>query len=257
MFDVRYRLASSQGWLPKMAQIALLLVIVRLTDSTAQALDLPGLPPVMTSGHADLAVSFSPLTSKILVRAGAVVDGVAVGTDTYYNPDELLFLTGATRLAPLDNSLSFTGALAGDSVWVFPETDTSGVPFVGISNQSLSAADWVGDLTWRVTAIDKPSNSEFSIWIDGVSGPQVIVSTLDGLPDQFQLPAGGHQHFNFGLSKAGYYGVTFEVSGTHVNTGFQSASGYYMFGTVPEPGTLCLASLAVSLVIISRRGWRR
>jgi len=257
MCDDQWRFVSRRGWLPRTAQIALLLVTVRFMDSNAQALTLPGLPPAMTSGHADLTVSFSPLTSKILVYSGAVVDGVTVVANTYYNPDELLFLTGTTRLAPIDNSLSFTGALAGGSIWVFPETATPGVPFVGISTPSLSASDWVGDLTWRVTAIDKPSNSEFSIWLDGASGPQVLVSTLDGLPDQFQLPAGGHQHFNFGLSKMGYYGVTFEVSGTHVNSGFQSASGYYLFGTVPEPGTLSLACLAMGLVVISRRKWRR
>ena len=209
---------------------------------------------VMTDGHADMGVAFSPFEMEAHVHGGSVVDGATLPADQEFEPDEVVFLVAHARVAPLDNSLNFTGAAAGASFWTLPESFTAGVPFLGISSEHLNPAEWVGDLTWTVTAVTRPAGSEFSMWVDGLAGPEVAVSTLAGLPGQFVLPVGSHNHFNYGFSLPGLYAVSFEVSGTHLIDGPQTAQGTFYFRAVPEPGTLSLAALAgVCVALRSRR----
>jgi surface-anchored protein len=209
---------------------------------------------IITDGHADIGVAYPPLEMEAHVHAGATVDGVVLGADQEFEPDELIFQVAHINAAPLDNSLQFTGAAPGAALWVLPESFIPGVPFVGISSEHLNPLDWVGDLTWKINTYTAPPGGDFSLWTDGLLGPNVAVSTLDGLPDQFQLPVGSHNHFNFGFSQMGLYTVTFQVSGVHLIDGPQTVIATYQFAAVPEPGTLALFAVAcVSLILVGRR----
>lgn len=234
--------------LHRVAWFTLAALVVSLGRTSAHAF-----PALMTEGHADIGVAFAPFEMEAHVHAGATVDGIVLTADQEFEPDELIFQVAHIQSAPLDNSLDFTGATPGAPLWVLPESFIPGIPFVGISSEHLDSNDWVGDLTWKVNAITAPPGGVFSMWTDGLLGPQVSVSTQDGLPDQFQLPVGSHNHFNYGFSHLGLYTVTFEVSGTHVTDGFQTVTGTYSFAAVPEPGTISLAGFAIGWLALALR----
>lgn len=172
----------------------------------------------------------------------AVIDGVAQSTESEYEPGDLIVVVP---------ELSVTTLGATNYYWL-PETEmdasANGTPFLGIGIEELAPGDWIGGtVSLKLVSIKGPG--DFLLWQDdGFGGANVF---FDSAGDSFTLSAGSHTHYNWGFTEKGIYELEFEISGTHVDDGLQSASGIYTF-QVPEPSTAVLGAFA-SLVLLRRR----
>jgi hypothetical protein len=138
--------------------------------------------------------------------------------DEEYAPDAAYFLAdpafaGVTR--PAGAQWDFLGGIGGDTIYVLPQGQQAGLPFLGFSAEEVTpgtfdsyfnsdsrvnaSARWIG---WRITAVSGPG--DFSIWQSGQFGtPTVWVSTAQGgltSADTVFIQEGGHAHFNWGSS---------------------------------------------------------
>ena len=173
----------------------------------------------------------------------AVVDGIAQSTESEYEPGDLIVVVP---------ELSVTTLGATSYYWI-PESEmdaaTNGAPFLGIGIEELLPGDWIGGtVTLKLASISGPG--DFQLWQDdGLGGANVF---FDSVGDSFTLAAGSHTHYNWGFTEKGIYGLEFEISGTHIDDGFQSASGMYTF-QVPEPTTTLLGAFGAFALLRRRR----
>ena len=194
------------------------------------------------------------------VGAGTVIDGTPVAVDTEFEAGELTVLvpasTQSTRLS--SSAWDAMGINAGDSFWYLPQSGTTadslGAPYAGIGTEELDPADWTTNIFITLTGINGPAGGHFSMATVSLGTPTFFMSTADGISgaDVWSQPAGDHRHMNWYFTKPGTYDLTFEISGTHVTDGLQSASATYTFTVVPEPTTALLAGLG-ALGLLRRR----
>jgi surface-anchored protein len=212
---------------------------------------------VYTSGHGDMGIGYDGgLELHYHLHSGAVVDGVALGADGEYAPDELIVTVGnITEARPAGAGYSFIGVAAGTQVWSLPQTENILLPFLGLGSEELDSGDFIGGLTLKLTGVSGPGN--FSLWDDNGGSPISVFATSDGVDglDSIVLTPGDHAHYNWTFTQWGLYELTFEVSGTHALDGLSSDTATYSFYVVPEPSRAML--LVGSLVgLIFRRNRR-
>jgi surface-anchored protein len=215
---------------------------------------------VLTSGHIDgpafgyvsraeatldplLTQGFEPHFHNEGGADGAVVDGVAQAADSEFEPGDLIVVVP---------ELSVTTLSSINYYWL-PETEqaaaNNGTPFLGIGLEELAATDWVGGtVSLKLLSITGPG--DVLLWQDdGFGGANVF---FDGTGDSATLSAGSHTHYNWGFTETGSYGLEFEISGTHVDDGLDSAAAVYTFQVVPEPVTAMYGALG-ALALLRRR----
>ena len=173
----------------------------------------------------------------------AVIDGVAQSSESEYEPGDLIVVVP---------ELSMT-TLAATSYYWLPETEmeasANGTPFLGIGIEELAPGDWIGGtVSLMLVSISGPG--DFLLWQDdGFGGANVF---FDSAGDSFTLSAGSHTHYNWGFTEKGIYELEFEISGTHVDDGLQSAAGLYTF-QVPEPSAIMLGALGALAMLRRKR----
>ena len=149
---------------------------------------------------------------------------------------------------------------AGATLHFVPQSNTAGLPYLGIATEELALGDWVGDITFTLGTVVSPSGSgHFSLWQNGftpsffwstndVGGTVNADNTLDMAPEQ-------HDHFNYGFSEEGLWSIDITVSGNHVTDGLVSTTETFSFNVVPEPSSALLGTLgALGLLARRRRG---
>lgn len=231
-----------------------LLTLVTSLPFTAQAASL------LTGGHIDgpafgyisnaevgldpsLSQGFEPHYHNEGGANGAVVDGVVQGVESEYEPDGLVVVVPGLSVVTLNSTTYY---------WL-PESEqdaaNNGTPFLGIGLEELSGSDWVGGtVSLKLVSITSPG--DFLLWQgNGFGGANVFFDTAG---DTATLTAGSHTHFNWGFTEKGTYGLEFEISGTHVEDGFQTASALYTF-QVPEPSTAMSGVLGMLALLRRRR----
>lgn len=192
------------------------------------------------------------------LHTGAVVDGVELPGDEEFEPSMIQICVPPPPYSrPAASEWDFVGVGAGGNVWILPESQIGGVPFLGISSEELDAGDWVGDIVWSVNAIvSGPPGGQVSIWQNDLFGPAVKVSSADGLPDSFATITGSHGHYNYGFTAPGLYQIEFQALGIHATDGTVTGSAVFNFlvKPVPEPGSLTLFAVgAAALAPACRR----
>lgn len=230
------------------------LLAVALTAFSAHAID------VYTDGHADIGVAYDAgaLEPHWHLHSGAVVNGAPLGAEEEFAPSQLLAYVADPPIArPGGAQWDFLGTAAGNNIWFLPQNNTSGKPFLGIASEELDPADW-NSLKLSLTGISGPAGGHFSLWQNGVFGPEVKMATSDGITgaDGFFQTVGGHDHYNFGFTTPGVYYLTFRWDGSHKNDGEVTASDTFAFGVtaVPEPAATA-AGTALALAAFGL--WRR
>lgn len=239
------------------ATLALLAIVFAMSAHRALAV------PVYYTGHADVGVGYEDgeLHPHLHFGGNAKAEGGEPIANGEFEPDEALIRVPDIAKVTLPLSgFEFTGAAGGSKIWRLPQTTPpAGIPFLGLATEELDSDDWVGDITIALTSVvSAPVDGYFSLWQDGFV-PLVLFDTYDGIggDDQFDVSVGGHDHFNWGFTTEGVYRLEFTWSGTHVDDGFQTASGVFTFlvgdlTVVPEPSTLMLAGLGLAGII----GWQ-
>ena len=230
--------------------------------------------PECTAGHADIGLGYEGPGELFLHYhfEGSTVDGITLADEEFEPEDAYTRVSDATgrNFDAVPSGFEFTGMTPDGNpdtsdFWVLPQSNTSGVPFLGFATEELFASDWIGDLSFNLTGMrftpfgtGVAGQGEFSLWqTSGLGGPTPFMSTVDGIDadDAISLATGRHDHFNLGFSEEGQYELDFLASGTHATDGFVSDFGTFKFavgsGTpgfqtaaVPEPGTMVLIGLA-------------
>jgi surface-anchored protein len=114
---------------------------------------------------------------------------------------------------------------AGDPLWILPQNPYTGVPYVGISAETVPAGVFNDPFTLRLTRLEGPG--QFIVWQAGSFGSiDVKLDTRDGIgpSDYLTLPVGGHAHYNWGFTTSGVYRAYFQASGVRVGQGTSSVS---------------------------------
>jgi surface-anchored protein len=151
---------------------------------------------------------------------------------------------------------SLIQSFGGSPYYVFPATENATVPFIGFGTEELSAGDWDGSLTLSLTGVSGPGS--FSLFsIDSLGALTTLMDSSDGFSsgDSISLAPETHTHHTWAFSQQGSYSLTFQVDGTHLIDGAQSASATYGFSVVPEPSTagLLIGAAALILTVVRRR----
>jgi surface-anchored protein len=190
------------------------------------ALLLPGLVTA-----ALVATSLSAAATSVVVLEQGHVDAV----DVHYEDGELELhvhdetvdpgverepsdvvlrvLPGAATTVPDDPAYAFLGT-AGAPVWVLPETENPDLLWAGLSTEEVEPGVFAGDtVTLKLWYVHGPGAlSVFTT--DPVGAPSVLANSGDGTPDRLTLATGGHQHVNWGFTRAGTYRAVFQATGT-------------------------------------------
>ena len=162
-----------------------------------------------SAGHGDIGLAYEALELELHYHFGngAVLDGIPLLGEIEYDPDEAHVRVSDDTRAVTTVDLSFLGTTAGDPVWRLPQSNTPGLPFLGIASEELDGLGFSG-ATIQLTSFSGPG--EFALWQSGgLGGFNVIWQTIDGIGpvDILNLGIGVHDHFNYGFTAEGVYDV--------------------------------------------------
>jgi surface-anchored protein len=186
-----------------------------------------------------------------------IIDGVEV-EEGEFEVAGLTILAGADRRFSAPADLPAAGVLSGDPLWILPQANVPGVPFVALASEELASGDWITPITFTLGTVTSPSGAgTFSMWeTDGLGNPTFFFSSTNpgdtDANNQF-VSNFGHDHFNWGFSEQGDWQVELTATGTHGTLGELSATDAVSFSVVPEPSSSLLLSLAALAAATRRR----
>jgi len=174
-------------------------------------------------------------------------------------PESLRFVLGSAsrKEVPSGSAYSFLGK-PGDPIWLIPQTQVSGVPWLGWNTQHDTVRSQVnGSVKYTLDGVDGPG--DLAVYLtDSFGGVgEKVFGNVGGFPTSFTVPLNVHAHGNWAFTKAGTYKVTMtqtaklksgkSVSDTSTLTfvvGGRSASGGRSLGlTLPLSGQVRWAPL--------------
>jgi surface-anchored protein len=163
-----------------------------------------------TDEHVDLlGVYWSGTSNQLSLMVSDDTHGLTYASNecVVICPESMKFtLPGGT---PLGNE--------GDSLWILPQNPYTGVPYVGVSTESISAGVFSDPFTIRLTRLEGPG--QFMLWQAGTFGDfDVKMDTRDGISasDALTITVGAHAHYNWGFTTNGLYRMYFQVMGPQV-----------------------------------------
>jgi len=212
-----------------------------------------------SSGHIDIGVAYEDGDWDLHIHDEE--------TDVEYEPNELYFHGSEANssefklTAPGAGAFGFLGA-SGDDIYIFPQVEDNGLPFIGIAAEENVLGDFIDDLLIINMVSFSGPGSFFMYQTDGFGSPTVYFDTSDGIDssDVYTLGVPGHAHFNYAFTEAGIYTVGITATGTPdtpMSAESVSSTAFYTFGVnqvVPEPSAYALIA---GLVGISLVGCRR
>ncbi len=124
----------------------------------------------------------------------------------------------------------------GDSLWILPQNPYPGVPYVGVSAETISAGTFTDPFTIQLKRVEGPG--QFIVWQAGSFGTfDMKMDTRDGIgPDDKLTPfVGGHEHHNWGFTTSGVYRAYFQAVGRRPgqSTNIVSAETPFTFHVLP------------------------
>ncbi len=191
-----------------MRTIRLLLLLGLLTS--ALWLDAQTNLPSLTTQHADIRINYDASATEPLSLAVLNDDQ---GVDYETNQIVLVALESSEVMLPPGTPFGE----AGEPLWVLPQSRPPGQAVLFLGFSAGGAGMFNGPLTVRLTKLEGPGR--FYVWqADEFGGLSLKMNSADGIDssDKVEVLAAGHDHYNWGFSTSGVYGVTFQASGTRV-----------------------------------------
>jgi surface-anchored protein len=254
------------------------LVTAMLAGPGSMAVKADGIHGPWTLGHGDLSVTYSgtgtSFGSEVHLHSGAVVDGITVtgSAGEHGEPSEIqIVVPAAANLKRINNPTGFfegaaegydftgedfnaTGAAVGGNLWMLGGSSDAahyGTPFVGLSAEELTAADWTGNISLTLGAVTfnglayGTTGGVFSFYSEELNP---LWTSMGGTQSSVSLvPGVGHVHGLMFFSQPGTYTVELLASGVLAEGGVPVAgSAVYTFQVVPEPSSIALAGLGVA-----------
>lgn len=171
-----------------------------------------------TQGHVDLlAVNWNSASNQLSLVASDDASGLLYASNqcVVICPESMQFTLPAGT--PLGNE--------GDPLWIIPQNPYAGVPYVGISAETVPAGEFNGPFTLTLTRLEGPG--QFIVWqADSFGGFDVKMDTRDGIDakDSLTLLVGGHAHYNWGFTTNGVYRTYFQAAGARVGQSTNTVS---------------------------------
>lgn len=184
------------------------MVAAALAASTLPAAATPVV--VLSQGHVDAVdVHYEDGELELHVHDETVDPGVE------RDPADVVFrvLPGAQTTVPADPAYRFLGQ-AGAPVWILPEAQDPDLLWPGLSTEELEAGVFAGDQVALTLRRVRGPGALSVFTTDAFGAPTVLANSGDGTPDRLTLATGGHQHVNWGFTRAGTYKAVFQASGT-------------------------------------------
>lgn len=255
-----------------MKQSKYLIQLLTAAAGLALATQVASAQLAYTSGHADIGFGYEeedPINEPGVFEfhphwhthnddpgEEAILGGM-IAAQEEYDADAVFAVVPGSAAQDAANNATFntgTGATAGSTYWLLPQSEEAGVPYIGLGADELDPLDWVGgEVEVTLGTVVSPSgNGHFSLYqFDGSFN--FFLSTADaGSNGGVTLQAGDHDHFSWAFTETGTWLIDFTVSGEHVTDGLQTGTETFSFSVVPEPSSyaalLGLIALGVSLI---------
>ncbi len=195
-----------------------------------------GPPTVLSTGHTDLAIDYSPDAGAWDFHAGS--DALELA----YDADDVILRVNsdAKTTIPANAKFSFLGN-AGDPVWILTQAENEALLYLGYGGDGIPDGVFVGNQVNVVLKSVTGPGDFFSYTVDGFGNPAVTFNSRDDVSsnDVAVVQAGGDAHVNWAFTASGDYTVTLEASGTLVDGGVVASSGPVEFSfTVIAPPVL-------------------
>lgn len=220
---------------------------------------------LFSSGELDFGVILDEETGDFELEAhvvNGVVDGVST-VDVEFEVSNLTVLAGPGLEISAPTNLPAAGVAAGESLWILPQSNVPGVPYVALASEELldvgnGATDWTTNITFTLGSVTSPSGTGiFSLWTtDGLGGNTFFFSSTEpSLTEKSnQLESlFGHDHFSWGFNEPGMWSVELTAAGNHVTFGDLRATETLTFNVIPEPSTSLMTHLSVLGISVVRR----
>ena len=170
--------------------------------SADEAIAPAGEHTVIDAGHVDLGATFNGDTLEFLAR-----------DDTQQPPvwrhlDDVVFRVtdAAKQTLPDGDDFAFTGAKPGADVWVIPQTEVAGVPWLGWNTQAASLLEHSGNgVSLEFGGHEGPG--EFSLFLQpgGFHAPQLLWTTTEPGAQPMWVEPNTHTHANWVFTEPGVH----------------------------------------------------
>lgn len=183
-------------------------------------------PPVGTTqapqAAAPATAAAEPVTDGHLDFGAHVVGGALVAKvkddrrqpPAWVDPASVRLVLGrsAEQQVPGDAAYSFMGD-AGDTVWMMPQTQVAGVPWLGWNTQDESVRSQVAGSV-RFTLDDVSGPGKLAVYLTDSFGGigERKFGNAPGFPSSFDVPVNVHAHGNWVFTAPGSYAVTITQS---------------------------------------------
>ncbi|QEF99260.1 hypothetical protein Mal15_33220 [Stieleria maiorica] len=219
-----------------------------------------------SAGHSDIGLAYEDGELHLHYHFGsdAILDGNPTGVvgGVEYDPSEAVVrvTNDALYAGGAPGPISFLGLDTGDPVWILPQSNAGGLPFLGIATEELDAP--FNSASFEMTGFSGPG--QFALWQGGFT-PSVFMQTNDGViggpSDTLSIAGvGSHDHYNWGFTEEGVYDI--QLTATAFNSslpgGFATDTGTFRFvvgnvTAIPEPSSFAAIALAATGFLVRRR----
>lgn len=154
----------------------------------------------------------------------------------YGEPGDFVLVAGAAaeQAIPEAGGYGFVGE-AGETMYVLPQSEQGGLPFVGLNTEELVAGDWPGGIELELVEVEGPGG--FSVYeLDSFGRPEVRLGSGAKEGDGLGLGVGLHQHVNWAFTVPGQYQVSLVARGEHAELGELSSEPQVFAFTVGAMG---------------------
>jgi putative ABC transporter-associated repeat protein len=116
---------------------------------------------------------------------------------------------------PDDDTYSFIGAEPGSSIWMIPQTQQTGVAWLGWNTQEPQLMQTVsGGVTFSLLGIEGPGDATVYLQSGNFGAPEVIWSSQNAFPQDSWIEVNTHTHANWAFTEKGLYLMRFRISAT-------------------------------------------
>ena len=165
---------------------------------------------VIDAGHVDIGTLLDGSDAELLARDDAGDSPV------WRHLDDLVFSVGdaAQQTLPDTDEFSFVGAQSGEDVWVVPQTEQAGVPWLGWNTQAPSLVD-NADRGVTMEFLGHSGPGDFSLFLQngGFEAPQLLWSTAEKGESEFWVDLNTHTHANWTFTEPGTHQVGIRIKG--------------------------------------------
>jgi surface-anchored protein len=176
-------------------------------DQTLKDLEIVHGDRVLDAGHVDMGPKYDGDTWRFLIHDD-VARADAGATSVWRYPDETVFrvLDQGRLTMPDDPAYSFTGAQAGDPIWVVPQTQNPDVVWLGWNTQDPRVMESIDrGVTLSLTGAQGPGVASVYLQSGAFGEPQVLWDSRNPTAQPLWVDVNTHTHANWVFTEPGVY----------------------------------------------------